>query len=300
MCVFVYLASDVRITKAPSWDGRTPAFLIEEDCATRSLREKLDGRYVYRIGSPFSNWGCSCGLFEKFHGPERASSGTQRNYYALASIVRDALRHSSRVQIICFWNADSDLALVEPKIQLAPSRLEAAAFVLPGRQLVEVLGRSDSATLPGAAAPDRLEFKVAWRPWIFWFGAAAALGIAFHFLLAVLLGAGFLFFWLNDIVKSRALRTAWLTDLMVCAADGNLARVRELIEGGADVHARDASGETALIHAARGGRREIVEHLLSAGADPLVRADSGSSALDVAQRHRHAEAAALLRRRMDR
>ncbi|MCZ7563744.1 MAG: ankyrin repeat domain-containing protein [Burkholderiales bacterium] len=239
------------------------------------------------------------GYSEKFDGPGRASSGTQRNYYALASIVRDALRHGGRVQIICFWIADSDLPLVEPKIQLVPARLEDAAFVLPGRRLVEVAASSDPTAPPGTALPDRPEFKVAWGPWIFWFGVVGALGIAFHFPLAVLLGVSILFFWLADIVKSRELRSAWLTDLMICAADGDLGRVRELIEGGAEVHARDASGETALIHAARGGRCEIVEQLLSAGADPLVRADSGSSASDVAQSHRHAEAAALLRRRMD-
>lgn len=291
MCVFVYLTSDVEITKVPSWDGSTPAFRMD------AVYDSLAGRYVYEIQS-FGPSHCACGLFEKFGGPTRATSGIQRNYYALASIARDALQRGGRVQIICYWNADRGQPLVEPKVQLVPSALEAAAFAFPGRQMIEVVDRSDPENSPATLMPDRPEFKVAWGPWIFLLATAAAVGIAFGYGWTLLLGMALLSLWLFNLVTLRRLRAAWLTDLMVCAAEGNLARTRELITGGADLHARSEWGETALMYASREGRYDVVEYLLFAGADPLARADSGSSALDLARSHGHTEVAALLRRTM--
>ena len=48
---------------------------------------------------------------------------------------------------------------------------------------------------------------------------------------------------------------------------GDLAEVRRLIEGGADVNWRDSIGETALFGAAASGYVDVVRVLLDAGAD---------------------------------
>lgn len=43
------------------------------------------------------------------------------------------------------------------------------------------------------------------------------------------------------------------------AEDGNLEKVKECIENGADVNAKDVWGKTALIYALKNGHFEIVK-----------------------------------------
>jgi ankyrin repeat protein len=67
------------------------------------------------------------------------------------------------------------------------------------------------------------------------------------------------------------------TALMWAAAEGHAAVVRELIDGGADIHARVPSGLTPLLFAVREGRSEAVRVLLKAGADAneIIPTDGG-------------------------
>lgn len=85
-----------------------------------------------------------------------------------------------------------------------------------------------------------------------------------------------------------------LTEIMVCAANGDLERIRELVEYGGDVNARSASGTTALMYAARNNRLAIVEFLLDAGADPRLKSEKGSTSTDIARKFGHLEIAARL------
>jgi uncharacterized protein len=55
--------------------------------------------------------------------------------------------------------------------------------------------------------------------------------------------------------------------LLRTAAAGDTAEVRRLLESGADADAADASGRTAVTHAAYGGHAEVVRLLLEAGAN---------------------------------
>jgi hypothetical protein len=62
------------------------------------------------------------------------------------------------------------------------------------------------------------------------------------------------------------LSTGWAADLKVAAQKGDLEKVRQLLERGADVNQIFAGGQTALYYAARGGHVEVAGLLLSQGA----------------------------------
>jgi ankyrin repeat protein len=75
---------------------------------------------------------------------------------------------------------------------------------------------------------------------------------------------------------------------------GNAHIVRNLIERGMDVNARDRYGQTALMLAAHAGHCEIVETLIAHRADLNVTAKFGLSALMLALIAGHADVAHLL------
>lgn len=60
------------------------------------------------------------------------------------------------------------------------------------------------------------------------------------------------------------------TPLMHAAARGNLATARSLLQMGADVNARNSTGDTALRVAASDGTLEVARLLLQAGGDPFL------------------------------
>jgi ankyrin repeat protein len=66
------------------------------------------------------------------------------------------------------------------------------------------------------------------------------------------------------------------------ARDGNAVLVAELIDKGADVTERDASGEPPLLIAALNGKPEVVTLLLDKGADIEIRNKGGLTALHAA------------------
>lgn len=86
--------------------------------------------------------------------------------------------------------------------------------------------------------------------------------------------------------------TAWEEAI----GSGDVRIVLELLGQGADVNARDRSGKTALMLAARAGHREVVETLIAHRADLNVTAKFGLSALMLAVVDGHSEVARLLAR----
>jgi serine/threonine-protein phosphatase 6 regulatory ankyrin repeat subunit B len=69
------------------------------------------------------------------------------------------------------------------------------------------------------------------------------------------------------------------TALMLAARGGHIAVVRELLDRGAAIEARDRDGGNALMTAAGAGHDEIVRLLLARGADPNARTAYGFTPL---------------------
>ena len=72
------------------------------------------------------------------------------------------------------------------------------------------------------------------------------------------------------------------TGLHNAASMGDVRRVKELLEKGADPNARDEDGRTPLHEAAGMGHVEIVKLLLEHGADPNAEDEDGWTPLHVA------------------
>lgn len=84
------------------------------------------------------------------------------------------------------------------------------------------------------------------------------------------------------------------SELMFAAADGDLARVKQLLQYGAEVNGQDSKGGTPLMYAAMNGHREVVEFLLELGADRKLRSSAGLSAADYARKGGFTQLHALL------
>lgn len=86
-----------------------------------------------------------------------------------------------------------------------------------------------------------------------------------------------------------------ITDLMLAASRGDLARVESLLATGAELDAQDAFGQTALNYAAGAGHAHIVGALVMAGADVSLRNRAGLTSLEIAIARGHTAAAQMLR-----
>lgn len=78
------------------------------------------------------------------------------------------------------------------------------------------------------------------------------------------------------------------------AVDGDVARVKELLDKGTDINTRNRMDYTPLLGAARNGRKEVVDLLLSRGADINAKERSGKTALFLAAENGHKEIVQVL------
>jgi ankyrin repeat protein len=78
-------------------------------------------------------------------------------------------------------------------------------------------------------------------------------------------------------------------DLLRAAGMGDLARVKALLQAGADVNAKGEGGITALMLASLNGRADIVRVLLDARAEVNASDKEGFTALLAAAQYSHLE-----------
>ena len=77
---------------------------------------------------------------------------------------------------------------------------------------------------------------------------------------------------------------------------GNIEAVKQYLDGGADVNAKDGGGWTPLHHATEAGHKEIAELLIANGADVNAKDKYGRTPLDWAVMLGKPEIADLLRK----
>ena len=85
-------------------------------------------------------------------------------------------------------------------------------------------------------------------------------------------------------------------DLIEAAQEGDTAAVQAMLAKGADVNAKDNTGQTALMFAAMVGDTATVEALLAAGADVNARNIGGATALIFAEAGGHTAVVELLKK----
>ena len=76
--------------------------------------------------------------------------------------------------------------------------------------------------------------------------------------------------------------------LLAATSARDVARLRELLAGGAPLEARDERGYTAFLLACKEGQAECAEVLLAAGCDVAAASDRGGMALMLAAANGHA------------
>ena len=84
-------------------------------------------------------------------------------------------------------------------------------------------------------------------------------------------------------------------ELIDAALNGDIRRVRELLDLGVDPNIRDNDGLTALISASSYGHSDIVRLLLDYGADPSIRDNTDGTALIEASGNGHTDIVRLIR-----
>jgi uncharacterized protein len=103
----------------------------------------------------------------------------------------------------------------------------------------------------------------------------------------------------NRLALTYSIYEGFIHSVLGLAADNGLVKtVKAMLAAGADANFKDTWGGTALIYAARSGRRDVVRVLLRAGADPDTKRRDGHMAASIARAGGFTELADELERTM--
>ena len=111
-------------------------------------------------------------------------------------------------------------------------------------------------------------------------------------------------FWFSSDFRSFAVRTRQSQNLLTAAYQGNITLVKDFLDAGADVNAKDEEGYTVLMMAAKNGghkqeklitQYKIVQLLVDKGADVNAKQKDGHTALKYARRHDLAQVIKILK-----
>lgn len=168
----------------------------------------------------------------------------------------------------------------------------------------EIFAERGAALPPRPASPILQEdptitkTRAFFRPTVFliiFFLAVAATKVLAHTWIGIAIAIGVAVYWLyeksltpTDGQKTRDARkkadSESFNELMLKSAEGDLTRVVDLINYGADLNQQSASGYSALMLALRNNNLEIVKVLLDAGARVSLQTVKGMTTLDVAKK----------------
>ncbi|MBB3462019.1 ankyrin repeat domain-containing protein [Rhizobium sp. BK377] len=101
-------------------------------------------------------------------------------------------------------------------------------------------------------------------------------------------------FWISFICLGLGISAASAGPLHDAARDGNVERVKQLADQGANLSEPDDTGEPALLIAALSGKADVVTLLLDRGCDIEIRNKGGLTALHAAAYGGHLDIVELL------
>jgi hypothetical protein len=84
--------------------------------------------------------------------------------------------------------------------------------------------------------------------------------------------------------------------LRSAAIEGNINKIKRLIENGVDINGTNSKGETALMLAAAYGQIDVINLLIDNNADVNAKSDDGKTALTIAKEQGHKEVMELLKK----
>ena len=100
-----------------------------------------------------------------------------------------------------------------------------------------------------------------------------------------------------EILRTHGGKSGAEDSIHIAAELGNIEAVKQHLDAGTDVDARDGADKTPLSHAAYWGHKEIVELLIAKGADINAKDNAGTTTLDWGRRGKNqTETADLLRK----
>lgn len=138
----------------------------------------------------------------------------------------------------------------------------------------------------------------------FFFGAAILAKVVINswliFPVAVICAVFYAFKWIrhNSRTPENQAEEEGLTEMMTCAANGNLNRIKELVSFGINVNAQSKLGTSALMYAAKNNHSAVVDYLLGSGANASLVSAKGSTALMIAEKFQHEDLVIRLKQKI--